>query len=114
MDDAGGPTRLETAPGGPAPVQEKDSQQCAPAPEASFSEFYRQHAGSLVAFLIWQGAGVEEAAEIAQETMARAWAGWERITSRLPPPYPAAAASERAFRHTHDSPRDWAQRPDDT
>lgn len=47
--------------------------------DAAFSAFYRQFVPTLVAFLIWQGARLPEAAEIAQDTMTKAYKGWSEI-----------------------------------
>lgn len=44
-----------------------------------FSEFYRQFVPSLVAFLMWQGASLPDAADVAQETMIRAYRYWSTI-----------------------------------
>jgi RNA polymerase sigma factor (sigma-70 family) len=44
-----------------------------------YSEFYRQVVPSLVAFLIWQGARLPEAADVAQETMIQAYRYWSTI-----------------------------------
>lgn len=44
-----------------------------------FSEFYRQFVPSLVAFLMWQGARLPEAADVAQETMIQAYRHWPTI-----------------------------------
>jgi RNA polymerase sigma factor (sigma-70 family) len=44
-----------------------------------FSEFYRQSVSSLVAFLMWQGASLPEAADVAQETMIQAYRYWSTI-----------------------------------
>lgn len=45
----------------------------------AFSAFYRAFAPTLVAFLIYQGARPADAAEIVQDTMAKAFQSWERI-----------------------------------
>lgn len=48
-------------------------------PVAAFSDFYRHSVPSLVGFLMWHGADLSEASDIAQETMERAWRDWEHI-----------------------------------
>ena len=48
-----------------------------------FPDFYRSHAPGLVAFVMWPGAGAEEAADVAQETMTRAWQNWEQIRAKV-------------------------------
>jgi RNA polymerase sigma factor (sigma-70 family) len=50
-----------------------------PAIEAAFSEFYRGFIKRLVGFLMWQGARLQDAADIAQQTMALAYQSWETI-----------------------------------
>ena len=51
-----------------------------PLPDVQgFSDFYRQFVPSLVAFLVWQGARLPEAADIAQETMIQAYRHWSTI-----------------------------------
>ena len=42
-------------------------------------DFYRSGIPGLVAFVMWLGAGAEEAADIAQETMTWAWQNWKGI-----------------------------------
>ena len=44
-----------------------------------FSEFYRRFVPSLVAFLMWQGARLPEAADVAQESMIQAYRYWSTI-----------------------------------
>jgi RNA polymerase sigma factor (sigma-70 family) len=51
-----------------------------PVPKVDgFSEFYRQFVPSLLAFLMWQGARLPEAADVAQETMIQAYRHWSTI-----------------------------------
>lgn len=47
--------------------------------ETEFTRFYRETTTSLVAFLILQGATVAEAADIAQDTMTKAFHRWRTI-----------------------------------
>ena len=47
--------------------------------EEAFSAFYRQDYPSLVAFLLWQGAQLADASDIAQETMIVAFQSWNTI-----------------------------------
>lgn len=47
--------------------------------EAEFTQFYRETTKPLVAFLILQGATVTEAADVAQDTMAKAFQRWHTI-----------------------------------
>jgi RNA polymerase sigma-70 factor (ECF subfamily) len=46
---------------------------------AEFSAFYREFTPTLVAFLVWQGARVSDATEIAQDTMTLVFQSWESI-----------------------------------
>jgi RNA polymerase sigma factor (sigma-70 family) len=51
-----------------------------PVPKVEdFTEFYRRFVPSLVAFLMWQGARLPEAADVAQETMIQAYRHWSTI-----------------------------------
>lgn len=45
----------------------------------SFPEFYKEQFPRLMAFLTWLGARSEEAADVTQETMIRAYQGWRKI-----------------------------------
>ncbi|WP_197289577.1 sigma-70 family RNA polymerase sigma factor [Saccharothrix sp. NRRL B-16348] len=59
-----------------------------PGREIAFTDFYRATTPSLIAFLVWQGARLADAADVAQETMATAYRRW----------------------HDLDNPRAWAFR----
>ncbi|WP_280274106.1 RNA polymerase sigma factor [Nocardia wallacei] len=48
---------------------------------AEFGAFYREFTPPLMGFLILQGARPADAADIVQETMAKAWRAWSTITS---------------------------------
>lgn len=67
------------------------------AAEPVFSEFYREHSPRLVALLVWSGATLPDAADVAQETMAQALQRWSRLDN------PAAWARTVAL-------RDWGRR----
>lgn len=54
----------------------------AAAQVAEFSEFYRAFVPRLVSFLLWQGAQLADAAEIAQDTMAQLYRSWGRVEHR--------------------------------
>jgi RNA polymerase sigma-70 factor (ECF subfamily) len=45
----------------------------------AYVAFYREFVAHLVAFLVWQGARLCEAADLAQETMIEAYRGWPVI-----------------------------------
>ncbi|MFI6824997.1 RNA polymerase sigma factor [Micromonospora sp. NPDC050187] len=68
----------------------------APEAVAAFSAFYRNEVGRLVAFLVWQGASVADAADVAQETMRRALEQWHII--RSPGPWTRRVASREYAR----------------
>lgn len=59
--------------------------------DAQFSEFYRAHVKPVMAFLMRHGASTAEAADIAQETMTKAYAGWDSIRDPRPWAYRVAA-----------------------
>ncbi|MFJ6087963.1 RNA polymerase sigma factor [Streptomyces sp. NPDC092369] len=64
----------------PAPPDQPDVQQLLrQAKDAQFSAFYQTTVGRLVGFLVNQGAGVEVAADIAQDTMTAAYRSWDDI-----------------------------------
>ncbi|MGY1947725.1 RNA polymerase sigma factor [Nocardia asiatica] len=46
----------------------------------AFAVFYRTYLPRLVGFLVNRGASVDDAAEVAQEAMARAWKSWSAIS----------------------------------
>jgi RNA polymerase sigma-70 factor (ECF subfamily) len=65
---------------GPKPATEVAHPQARPTqPAVDFNAFYQEFVPTLVAFLLWQGAGLHDAADIAQDTMTRAYQYWERI-----------------------------------
>jgi DNA-directed RNA polymerase specialized sigma24 family protein len=47
--------------------------------DAAYSAFYRAEIKALVNFLLWMGAGVADAADLAQETMIDAYGSWATI-----------------------------------
>ncbi|MFI9503608.1 RNA polymerase sigma factor [Nocardia sp. NPDC052566] len=59
---------------------------------AVYTDFYRSFTPTLVAFLIYHGAHVADAAEIVQDTMMKAWQSWPTIE------HPAAWARRVASR----------------
>lgn len=63
-----------------------------PPEVAAFSEFYRDFVRDLVAFLMMNGAGFADAAEVAQDTMTKAYQRWSTID------HPKAWARTVAFR----------------
>jgi RNA polymerase sigma factor (sigma-70 family) len=63
------------------PPQRLPSVQSSAHPDevTEFSEFYRGFVPTLVAFLVWQGARLPDATDIAQETMIKAYQRWSEI-----------------------------------
>jgi RNA polymerase sigma factor (sigma-70 family) len=62
------------------PATEVAHPQAYPTPAATgFNAFYQEFVPTLVAFLLWQGARLHDAADIAQDTMDQAYQYWERI-----------------------------------
>jgi RNA polymerase sigma factor (sigma-70 family) len=77
-------------PGGPHPLPV--------ASDEAFADFYRSFVTVLVRFLIWQGAPVQVAADLAQETMIKAYRNWPRIEH--PRAWARRVASRELVRHT--------------
>lgn len=69
---------------------------------AAFSAFYRAEVKALVNFLLWMGADLADAADIAQETMIEAYRNWPSI--QHPPAWTRRVASRRygRRRYGHD------------
>ncbi|SCL23697.1 RNA polymerase sigma-70 factor, ECF subfamily [Micromonospora pallida] len=87
------PTDHRAAPTVPPP---RRRDVLSPETVAAFSDFYRKEVGRLVAFLVWQGASVADAADVAQETMRRALEQWNTI--RSPGPWTRRVASREYAR----------------
>jgi RNA polymerase sigma factor (sigma-70 family) len=72
----------DDGPGRVAPAIDQPSPE-APAPPAAdvaaFTAFYRGEIRALVAFLLYLGASLPDAADLAQETMIDAYRGWAAI-----------------------------------
>ncbi|GAA1794556.1 sigma-70 family RNA polymerase sigma factor [Luedemannella flava] len=69
-----GPTAL-----GCEPTLQTYADRREPSVDNSFPDFYREFTPKLVAFLLWQGASLVDAADVAQETMRRAFEYWHSI-----------------------------------
>lgn len=95
MPDARGSEEQGLAPGyGLLIPDTEDDQGVAEAravKDAQFSAFYRAHVKPVIAFLMRQGASTAEAADIAQETMVKAYAQWDAIREPRPWAYKVAA-----------------------
>jgi RNA polymerase sigma-70 factor (ECF subfamily) len=63
------------------PPPEDRSPVAAPAHTGAdaYADFYRREVGDLVNFLVWMGAGLVDATDLAQETMVDAYRGWSGI-----------------------------------
>lgn len=48
---------------------------------ATFGDFYKQFTPKLIRFLMWKGARLEDAADIAQDTMVKLWNEWSDVRS---------------------------------
>jgi RNA polymerase sigma factor (sigma-70 family) len=86
----------EDSPAGQVPGKE------APASEGEFAAFYREHFGRLVAYLVYQGAKVSLAADLAQDAMITAYRRWAELTS--PRAYVWKVAGRAFIRHVVDGP----------
>ncbi|MDQ2879792.1 MAG: RNA polymerase sigma factor [Actinomycetota bacterium] len=64
---------------------------------ADFNEFYRRSVPILVVFLVWQGARLDDATDIAQETMTTAYRWWSKIDH--PKAWARTMASRKLARH---------------
>lgn len=92
----------ELPAGGPVvPDQPRSQQSVAPGPaptvDAAFSAFYRRFVPTLVGFLVWQGARLPDAADLAQVTMSEAYRYWSTI--REPEAWVRRVASRALARH---------------
>lgn len=66
--------------------------------DAAFSAFYRRFVPTLVAFLVWQGGRLPDAADITQETMIKEYQCWSVI--RHPESWARRVASRALVRRT--------------
>jgi RNA polymerase sigma-70 factor (ECF subfamily) len=74
----------------------------APVDEEEFAAFYREHFGRLAAYLIYQGAPVAVAADLAQDAMITAYRRWPDVTS--PRAYVYTVAGRALVRRAMDTP----------
>lgn len=65
--------------------------------DAQFAAFYREFISRLTGFLVWQGAPIAVAADLAQDTMVQAYRSWNRIAN--PPAWTRRVASRALVRH---------------
>jgi len=75
------PRQKETAAHVPAETSAVSASSPKPSQDAlnGYVSFYREYVAHLVSFLVWQGAGLNDAAELAQETMIEAYRNWSAI-----------------------------------
>lgn len=83
-------------PGWSAAAPPPDSPD-SPGTDAAFIAFYRRFVPTLVAFLVWQGARLDVAADIAQDTMIKAYQRWSEI--HHPESWARRVASRAFARH---------------
>lgn len=83
----------------PEPPRSQQSIPHVPAPlvDAAFSAFYRRFVPTLVGFLLWQGARLPDATDIAQVAMSKAYRCWSTI--REPEAWARRVASRELARH---------------
>jgi RNA polymerase sigma factor (sigma-70 family) len=80
---------LFSAPSAPQPLKDAERRE-------EFAEYYRDDFPRLVAFLMWLGASLSDAAEVAQDTMAEAFKKW--FTIQKPKPWTRTVASRMFLR----------------
>jgi RNA polymerase sigma factor (sigma-70 family) len=86
-----------TGPGQRPSIGTPPRQTPPPAPvDSGFGSFYHRFVPTLVAFLLWQGARLSDAADIAQETMVAAHQHWQSI--RHPDQWARRVASRTLIR----------------
>jgi RNA polymerase sigma factor (sigma-70 family) len=89
------PPASVTAPGQP-PSATSSQPGLSPAAVAAYIAFYRGFIADLVGFLVWQGARLADAAELAQEAMTEAHRSWLAI--RYPRAWVKRVASRKYAR----------------
>src|SRR5215468_10413841 len=81
--DQADPADLGTAPPWPSSAETAAPPRHPPPPtvgdHAEFEAFYRAELGRVVAFLLYHGAPLAEAADVAQDAMVQAFRNWHRI-----------------------------------
>jgi DNA-directed RNA polymerase specialized sigma24 family protein len=77
---------------------------------ADFNDFYRTFVSTLVAFLVCQGAGLNDAADITQETMTTAYQWWSEIDH--PKAWARTAASRKLARQIAGIEKDPIEAPE--
>ena len=107
MTQPGTPGNADAARPRLADPAARTSAAASPAPrgEHEFARFYRDHIGRLAAYLMYQGAAADLAADIAQDAMIAAYPRWAEIKS--PRAYTWTVAYRAFIRHAvndHEQP----------
>ncbi|MGQ0774516.1 MAG: RNA polymerase sigma factor [Pseudonocardiales bacterium] len=97
MDERERPVASPVAPVDPQRRSDVTKRPAERVDDAAFSAFYRQFTPTLVAWLIWQGARLPVAADVAQETMIKAYRNWSTISQ--PAAWARRVASRELARH---------------
>jgi RNA polymerase sigma factor (sigma-70 family) len=101
------PERRSNAPTSAAPHQ--PDTRVDPQVDSEFEKFYRKTTKQLVAFLLMQGACVNDAADIVQHTMTEAYRRWTRI--RQPRAWAYRVASRTLIRRFATIREEFAAEP---
>lgn len=96
MDESEPPAGSPVVPDQPR-SQQSVTQGPAPTVDVAFSAFYRRFVPTLVGFLVWQGARLPDAADLAQVAMSEAYRYWSTI--REPEAWVRRVASRALVRH---------------
>ncbi len=109
MDDSDLPRPDVPLPRDPLPRPELAQPLADTENFASFNEFYRGSVPILVVFLVWQGARLDDATDIAQETMTTAYRWWPKIDH--PKAWSRTMASRKLARHIASIEEDPIEHP---
>ncbi|MGH3940626.1 MAG: RNA polymerase sigma factor [Pseudonocardiaceae bacterium] len=107
MDKREQPTTGSAVPTNPPRGPDATQRPTQRADDNAFGAFYREFTTTLVAWLIWQGAELPVAADIAQNTMIEAYRNWSTINQ--PAAWARRVASRALARHiarTAEDPAD--------
>lgn len=96
MDEREPPAGSPAVPDHPQ-GQQDITPRSAQTADAAFSAFYRRFVPTLVGFLIWQGARLPDAADLAQATMCEAYKYWSTV--HKPEAWARRVASRALARH---------------
>jgi RNA polymerase sigma factor (sigma-70 family) len=93
---------LTGATAGSLPAESPEPSSETQGAEDEFGRFYREHFSRLVAYLVYQGAAVHLAADLAQDAMAAAWRRWAEVT--MPRAYVYKVAGRAYTRRALEEP----------